>query len=71
MRPLTRPLKIKLSEKKESLAVETLRKLLASIDDGINYEAENDRAYTKHFVALCKERKIIAKALKKLERIKR
>ena len=43
--------------------------ILSSLNEAIEYEELNDLAYTKHYAKLLKKRRVIAKAIRKIERI--
>ena len=50
--------------------LESMKNHLKAIDGAIEYMELSDHAYTKEYVLLKKKRRILAQAIKKLERIK-
>lgn len=51
--------------------LEKLKTYVKTLDGEIEHMELNDHAYTKEYILLKKERKLIVKTIKKLERIKR
>ena len=49
--------------------IETLERIEAELDEAIEYEYLNDRAYTRHFRTLEKRRRIVHKAVNKLKKL--
>lgn len=46
-----------------------LKNELLSIEEGIAYLEATDMAWTKHYTALCKKKRILTKTIKKIERL--
>ena len=51
--------------------IETLKRIKADLEEAIEYEYLNDRAYLKHFRILQKRCRIVTRAIRKLERLHR
>ena len=51
--------------------IETLKRIERDLNEALEYELLNDRAYLKHFRTLEKRCRIIRKARRKLERLYR
>ena len=49
--------------------IEKLRRILNDIEEAIYYEEEYDQAWSPEYTYLCKQRKILKNAIKKLERL--
>ena len=49
--------------------IEALKRHLASLDEAIEYAELTDTAYTYSYTYLVRQRKIIAKTIKKLEKL--
>ena len=49
--------------------IEALKRHLVSLDEAIEYAELSDTAYTYHYTYLVRQRKIIAKTIKKLEKL--
>lgn len=51
--------------------LETLKRIKAELDEAIEYEYLNDRAYLRHYRILEKRRRIVVKAIRRLGRLRR
>lgn len=51
--------------------IEKMRDELKAIEDGIKYLELSDTAWSPTYTILCKKRKILKRAIKKLERLER
>lgn len=49
--------------------IEKLKDELKSLEEGIYYLEETDMAYTRFYTNLCKKRRILKKAIRRLERL--
>ena len=49
--------------------IEKLKDELMSIEEGINYMEETDTAWSPAYTKLCKKRRILKKAIRKLEKL--
>jgi hypothetical protein len=49
--------------------IELLRKELMYIEDGLYYMEQSDTAWSREYTKLCKKRRILKKAIRKLERL--
>lgn len=49
--------------------IEQLRKMITRLDEEIEHAELNDLAYTMDYYRMWKQRKVLCKALKKLEKI--
>ncbi len=49
--------------------IDKLKKELRNLDEAIEYTELSDMAYTYHYTYLIKKRKIVAKTIKKLEKL--
>lgn len=49
--------------------IEQLKRMLANVEEAIHYAEENDQAWHPEYTYLCKERKILVRTIKKLERL--
>ena len=51
--------------------IEKLRNELASVEEGIIYMEESDTAWSREYTKLCKMRRILKKAIRRLERLEK
>ena len=51
--------------------IETLKKELRSIEEGIVYMELSDTAWSHEYTKLCKKKRILKKTIKKLEKIEK
>ncbi len=49
--------------------IKTLTDLIANIDESLFYLIESDQAWSKEYTRLCKERRILKRAVKKLAKL--
>lgn len=49
--------------------IEKLKNELAAIEDGIEYMEATDMAWSSTYTKMCKQRRILQKAIRKLEKL--
>ena len=49
--------------------IEKMKNELMSIEEGIRYMEDSDTAWSPAYTELCKKRRVLKKALRKLERL--